>query len=580
MNARRIIVIVLGLLIVGGLVNFAVGSIQTRSQLGQIADTNPQAQEAGVTALMSRNALFDALQGGASKEMRLAAVATLTRLAEPGKNPQAFNELLQLLKDPDTESVEAKTHPVRDAAKDAVAKVGLAYQDLLFAAAKNPDGNIRDQSRAALKQIGRPLKEEMAKRLDDGDLRPALGDMLASIGPETVPLIAPYLAPPKLKADDAAYKTQLIEILGKFTVPEAATPILPFQKDADPNVRRSAITALANIAQPVGASVLINALNDPTTDASARAAAAGALGGIATPEANAAMQKAMTDYDVVVATAATAGLRRAGDKAQTNIAALLSHPDAAVRARAAESAGGSRSTALAVRALADPDVNVRARATESIGDILSRAVSIRTDLATLATGDKTAQERAWQSIQARNAVGALFLPENAAAKTNAVALVNAQLATAKDAAAKKPLNDLLTQISTPGTVLVTVTPATIAPLIAALSDADGTVAQNAVTALGRIGTPAVAPLLVLLGNANDTVAYYASQALTTIGRPAVDAILPAATNGSPNARWAAITLGEIGDAKAKPALEALKTSPDSDTAYVATAALAKLSGRS
>ncbi len=579
MNARRIILIILGLLIVYGLVNFVSNSVQTRAQLAEVASKDPAKQEEGVRSLMQRGVLFDSLQGGASKEVRLAAIATLTKLAQGGKNPQAFKELLQMLKDPDTESVEAKTHPVRDAAKDAVASVGLSYQDLLFAAAKDPDGNIRDQSRAALKKIGEPLKEEMAKRLDDKDLRPAMGDMLAAIGPETVPLIAPYLYPPKLKADDSDYKNQLIEILGKFTVPEAATPILQFKDDKDPNVRRTAVTALANIAQPVGAPVLIQALGDVTADASARAAAAGALGGIATPEANAAMQKAVSDYDVSVAIAAAAGLRRAGDKAATNVAQLLTNPDAAVRARAAEAAGGMSSPALAEKALADVDAGVRAYAIESIGDILSRAVGIHNDLRTLATAtDKATQEQAFQSLQTRGAVLELTRPANAAAKAVAITLLNEKVAAEKDAAKQKPFTDLITKLNTVPAPppLPEVAPATLAPLTKALSDPDGTVAQNAVAALSRLGEAAVAPLITLLDSKDEKVSYYASKALAGIGRPAVDSLLPAAQINKPTARWAAITLGEIGDSRAADTLQALSQSPDADTAYVAGAALAKV----
>ncbi|MDX1934646.1 MAG: HEAT repeat domain-containing protein [Capsulimonadales bacterium] len=578
-NARQFILIGLGLLVVYGLVNFVANQVQTRSQLAQVASKEPARQEEGVRSLMQRGVLFDALQGGASKDVRLAAIATLARLAEDGKNPQAFKELLQMLKDPDTESVEAKTHPVRDAAKDAVAKVGLGYQDLLFAAAKDPDGNIRDQSRNALKQIGRPLKEEMAKRLEDKDLRMAMGDMLSSIGPETVPLITPYLYPPKLKADDNEYKTQLIEILGKFTVSEAATPILQFRDDPNPNVRRSAVTALANIAQPVGAPVLIKALSDPTADASARAAAAGALGGIATPEANAAMQKAISDFDVAVAVAATAGLRRAGDKAAANIAALLAHPEAAVRARAAEATGGMSDPTLAVRAFGDADAAVRARAIESIGDILARAVQVRDDLQTLAAGgDAAALEPALQSLQTRGAFLELARPANAAAKANAIALLNAQIAAEKDQAKRTPYRERIARLESPTVLppLAEVNENTLAPLVRALSDADGTVAQNAVTAFGRIGEPAIPSLVRLIGNANEKVAYYASQALVRIGRVAVDPLLAAARAGQPTARWAAITLGEIGDGRAAEALQALTGSPDPDTAYVAQAALAKV----
>lgn len=590
-NARRIILILLAGLALFGIGNFVWNRVQTSSQLALVGSKDPAQQEQGVKGLMARAALFDALQGGAPMKTRLTAVATLQKLAADGKDPAAFKELLQMLKDPDTESVESKTHPVRDAAKDAVAKVGAQYIDLIFAAAKDPDGNIKDQSRAALKLIGRPLKDEMAKRLDDPDLRSAMGDMLASIGPDTIPLIAPYLKADALakfkKPDDLANaKIQLMEILGKFTVPDAAAPVLPFIKDANPNVRRSAITSLANIGAPEGSPALIAALSDPNADPAARTAAAVALGGIATPEANAAMAKALADFDVTVATAATAGLRRAGEKATANVAQTLANPDPAVRARAAEAAGGMRSPALATKAFADADASVRAVAVSSLSDILAKAAGVRADLGILtAATDAKEREKAYDSLQTRGAI--LDITTNPVALTNALAVLSARSAAAKDDAARKPFNDLTTKLNDPAIRAAQAAlppfadpnaPNALAPLLKALADKDGAVAENAVTALGRVGVPAVKPLIALLGGANDTLAYYASQSLAAIQRPAVDALVAVAASGNPAARWAAITLGEIGDPRARPALEALSQSPDPDTAYAASSALARVKG--
>ncbi len=579
-------------MVVFGLGNFAVNAVQTRSQLGMVASKEDATQEEGVRKLMARGVLFDALQGGAPSPVRLAAIATLARLAEGGKNDKAFRELLQMLKDPDTESAEAKTHPVRDAAKDAVAKVGTAYPDILLDAAKDADANIRDQSRAALKQIGAPLEKQMAARLGDSALRAPLGDILSSIGPETIPLIVPYLGKTELdkfadKPDDlASAKVQLIETLGKFKAPDAATPLMPFKDDADPNVRRTVVTSLANIADPVGGAVLIEALQDQNTDASARAAAAGALGGIATPEANAAMAKALSDYDRSVAVAAGAGLRRAGDLAAQAIAEALKNPDPAVRALAADASGGLRTTTLATGALTDPDAGVRAEAAESLGDILTRAGDVRANLTRLASGSTAEkQAKALQNLQTSGALYETLRPgAPAGARESVIRVLESQASAAADDKAKKPFTDVIAKLNDVSILAAeakrpplaeTASGAAVAPLLTALNDSDGTVAGTAARALGRVGQPAVAPLVALLGGANDTVAYYASQALAYIGAPAVDGILPAAQAASPGARWAAITLGDIADPRAKPALESLAQSADPDTAYAASAALAK-----
>jgi HEAT repeat protein len=559
-----------------GVINFGYNTILTKSQLGKVASKDASEQKLGISLLMGRKVLFDALQGGAPPETRLAAITTLQALAEGGQNKDAFEQLLQMCKDPDTESTEKKTHPVRDAARAAVAAIGASYAERLLDAAKDPDGNIRDGAREGLKKIGAPLKEQMAKRLSDGGLRGPIGDILASIGPETIALITPYLTDEKIK-DDPGAKITLIETLGKFKVPEAAEPILPFISDTDPNVRRSVITSLANIGDPVGAPVLIQALESPDTDASARAAAAGALGGIATPEANAAMLKALTDYDTFVGVAAAAGLRRAGDSASAQIAQALLDPNPSVRALAAEATGGMRSAALATKAMTDTDPHVRAKAASSLGDILFRAAAIRKALGALASAtDDKARESAVTELGrfgAEAEVNGAGIPP--AAKSNLVSFWTTKRDAEKDDKKKEPWDKRIAKLNAAPTLAALAQPTEFTPLVAALTDKEGS-ADAATIALGRLGTLAVDALKAKLGSGDDTLAYYASKALTTIGRDAVSGLLPLATEGNPAARWAAITLGEIRDPKAAETLEALTRSSSEDTAFVAQAALSKV----
>jgi HEAT repeat protein len=495
MKIRQIVLGLLGLAVVVGTISFISNAVQTRTQLGQVSSTDANTQVTGVNALMARGVLFDALQGGAQKETRLTAVDTLGRLVKGGKNPEAFKQLLQMLKDPDTESAELKTHPVRDKARDTVAAIGMDYPKELLDATADPDGNIKGQSLDAVKKIGAPLKDLMAQRIGDGKYRSQMADALSAIGPETIGLIAPWMQKDEILKDDAA-KTNLIETMGKFKVAEAVTPVLAFAKDPNPNIRRAVIAALANIGQPGGASVLIEALVNPDTDATARAAAAGALGAIASPEANNAMLTALGDYDLTVATAAAAGLKRAGDAARPQIMQALASTDVGVRTRAAESAGGLKDTAPVIKALSDTAPEVRAVAATSLGEILT----------------------------------------------------------------KNP------------TLVVTGLPA----LTSAISDTDGTVAQNASEAMGRLKGAAVSALLTKLADPSDTVAYHASQALIQVGKDAVPALITLAAPSNPAARWAAVTLGEIGDTRATDALGTLKSSSDPDTASAAEVALSKV----
>lgn len=578
MTPRKVFGAILGLAVVWGIGNFAYQSVLTKSQLGKVASKDATSQTEGIELLMARNVLFDALQGGAPPETRLAAIATLQKMADAGKSKPAFEQLLQMCKDPDTESAEKKTHPVRDAARAAVAAVGLAYPERILDAAKDPDGNIRDGAREGLKKIGAPLKEQMAKRLSDSGLRGPIGEILASIGPETIPLIEPYLTDEKIK-DDAAAKITLIETLGKFKVAEAATPILPFISDTDPNVRRAVITSLANIGDPAGAQVLIAALQSVETDASARAAAAGALGGIATPDANAAMLKALSDYDNFVAVAAAAGLRRAGDSATAQIALALSDSSPAVRALAAEAAGGQRTTGLALRALKDTDPNVRSKAAAALGDILFRATAIQKSLTALAraTDDKTREAAVQELIRNGGEREAVASGAPAAAKTNLIAYLTAKRDAEKDEKKKAPWEKRLAKLTSGSPLGLLANPTEFGALVAALNDKEGA-ADNAVIALGRLGAPTVNALKAQLAASDETVAYYASKALIVVGRDAVDGLLPLATETNKAARWAAITLGQLHDPKATAALEALCKATDADTASAASAALAEVKG--
>ena len=539
MNARRLILLGICLLLLVGLGNFVINAVQTRGQLAQVASDSPASQQTGVERLMARGSLFDALQGGAPAPTRLHAIAALKGIAQGGKQPDAFAQLLQMLKDPDTEAAQLKTHPVRDAAVDAVAEVGPQYPAALMDAAKDPDGTIKAQALAALKKIGPPFANQLASRLGDAALRAPFGDLLATFGPSSIPLITPYLQSPLLKTDAAPddlskAKIDLITTLGEFSATAAATPLLPFASDPDPNVRRAVVTSLANIDQPAGAPVLIAALRDTNFDPSARAAAAAALGAIATPEATAAMETALSDYDLSVADAAASGLKRAGAAAASAIAQALTGPDAHVRALAALATGGQATPALATKALTDADPTVRAAAADALSEVLLRN-------------------------------------ETAAAPAAPTAASNGASATATavtpTAVAAVP--------ATPPVPPAAIT-AELMPLVGALGDSDGAVAQAAERALGRLGSPAITPLVGSLASANETVAYYASQALATIGRPAEDAVLANAQPNSPSARWAAITLGQIGDPRAAPALKALGQSPDPNTAYAAQSALARV----
>jgi len=497
LTPRRIVSAGLFLLLLAGIGNLALNGWRTRAALAGIKSADPTRQEQGVRALMARSALSETLRRGASAPMRITVVKTLGRLAESGSNPSAFTLLVGMLRDADPEAAGAG-HPVRDAATAQVTRLGARYPDLLFDAAKDPDVATHTQARAALVAIGPPLADQMAAHLGDAALRAPLGEILAGLGPQALPLIVPYLKPPLLTTEDGPARIQLLQILGRFRTPEAAQAMTPFADDPDPNVRRTVLTSLASIAAPGTTGALIAALNSQQTDASARVAVAVALGTIATPASTQALACVLGDADNTVVSAAVAALKRAGDPAEGAIATALADPAPRVREAAVSAAAGQTKPTLALRTLKqDLDASVRRAAARAAGDIALR---------------------------------------NAAAR---------------------------------GSIL----PALASAL---MQDREAGVADTAAVQLARIGAPAIPALTTLLANPEETIAFRSSNALARIGRPAVPSLLSLATPGDPAARWAAITLGRIGDPRAGTVLRRLRNASDPDVAYVAATALSQL----
>lgn len=109
----------------------------------------------------------------------------------------------------------------------------------------------------------------------------------------------------------------------------------------------------------------------------------------------------------------------------------------------------------------------------------------------------------------------------------------------------------------------------VAPLIRALSDTSGDVVDAAQKALAAIG-PAATDALIAVMQKGSTDALYASRALAAQGASALPALQKAAQSPNPvGQRWAAVALGDMNVADARPTLQALEKSSDPDVAYVA-----------
>jgi HEAT repeat protein len=222
-----------------------------------------------------------------------------------------------------------------------------------------------------------------------------------------------------------------------------------------------------------------------------------------------------------------------------------------------------------------------------LGDILVRAGTVRKALGMMASAtDEKAQEAALAELNQQNALLETLRPgAPAGARQNVLAYFNAKANAETDEKKKaewlkkaQPLTDPLKLAAEAKAAPLPdpANPATFGALVNLLADADGSVAQSASYALSRLKGSAAGALLAKLASQNDAVAYHASNALAKIGRDLVPQLTALAVNGNPAARWAAVTLGEIGDARAATVLETLKSAPDPDTANAAEIALAKV----
>jgi HEAT repeat protein len=115
------------------------------------------------------------------------------------------------------------------------------------------------------------------------------------------------------------------------------------------------------------------------------------------------------------------------------------------------------------------------------------------------------------------------------------------------------------------------------PLLAALGDPDWRVANAALNALADVGAPAVEPLVALFANPEPVKQKLASDALAAMSKPPVQRLLQATYSESePTREWAALTLGKIGDAAAKPRLQQMAESSQGNVKWAAREALRRL----
>ena len=177
-----------------------------------------------------------------------------------------------------------KDKGVRQAAAEALVKIGAPAVEPLIAALKDKDSDVRYAAAKALGEIKDPRAVEpliaVPKDYYSG-VRYAVTEALVKIG---APAMEPLIAALKDKdSKDSDVRQAAAEALGEIKDPRAVEPLIAALKDEDSDVRAAAAYALGEIKDPRAVEPLIAALKDGDSDV--RKAAAKALGEIKDPRA-------------------------------------------------------------------------------------------------------------------------------------------------------------------------------------------------------------------------------------------------------------------------------------------------------
>ena len=370
--------IVFGLIVLG-VVGIAVyHSRHTRALIDTMSGSDPRAQEQAALELIKGEQFIDTVTGEpvatrvkAAESLEFvandSAIKKGTEKDAPDYRANAINQALALLKDLDK--------PVRDRAILTLEHSGAssaANVTALVAGLKDGDNNVRKGTIAALTDPvnGIGPKESKADGINvtqavvdlmkkEGGARGPGGDVLASAlfkrggsDKRSGDLLIAQMAD-----KDGGVRQGAADALGKMGYIPAVEPLkTAMHSDADAQVRRVAIGALALIADRSCEDALVEALNNSSADNEARAQAATGLGRLGSPRAISTLIKTLDDDDLKLRSAAVAALARAarpvpGGKINAQVLASL------IAALQGKSDDARQGAALALQSLSAPEAN-------------------------------------------------------------------------------------------------------------------------------------------------------------------------------------------------------------------------------
>jgi HEAT repeat protein len=465
--------------------------------------------------LLDRRVLEDALPAQPVARRAHTAVA----LGLVGTKP-AMEQLVVLIKDPED-------WPQRRAAQ-ALGSLGpKAMPYLVVKVFKDGDARAKKAAVQAARLIGVAAVPALRKALSSADHREQASIALAEVAKRYTS------AARRAKAEtekEAALKAHA----------RAIAPLLRAAQGKDAGLRKLAIAALGDAREKTAVPLAVAELAVP---GNARTAII-SLGLIADTRATMPLLPFLKDPKLRIDTAASLG--EIGDvRAAGALLTELSDPEQQFRSRAiwALQCIGQPAVPQLLQALRSPDVYV------------AKPMGAATPAESLGVARAAAQ--AFEAIPSVQAVPALV-----AAIGSSDGKVRASAAQALGWQGNQ---------------------AAIPALIAALGHSDWRVVDGAIDSLAAIGKPAVDDLMKVMQSSPTTIAYNASRALArmvVVGAASpVDTLIQALGSSSSQLRkWAAITLGNIGDARATDPLQRLyrSSAAGSDERWVAREALLKL----
>lgn len=433
--------------------------------------------------------------------VQTGAAATLVRIGGPAVPP-----LIAALGDDDGE--------VQFGALYALREIGDAAIPSLVGALDAPDGNTRRSAARILRELGwKPPDDPGAIRyLIAGE---AWLDVAEYGGAAVGPLIA------VLKSPDGEARWNAARTLGE--IGEAAVgPLVDLLPDADDEIRRLVAMALAEIGLPAVGS-LIRLLSDPSLCGTAAAA----LLRIGEPAAEACVQ-ALDDADGGALEALREVLGALGEAAAPPLIQALAAGRSRVRGHAADILDG-----MGWEPWNDTERAWYLIAREQWIELALMGAPAVVPLVRTLNGDDDRIRG-----EAAATLGEIGLP----------AAVRPLVDALGDGAVAPAATDALVAIGRPA----------VAPVLALLEGGSGTVRENAVEVLGRLGAHEAVPAIVeLVRSGGDRLHRKAVDALVGIGAPAIDALIPLLGEDGDGHAGAEAALTGIGDAAREPLVEAL-----------------------